>query len=326
MRTAVDLILASLVLLWLGPAVWAEGEVPQPLTLDQALSYAPEHPRSRLGIGEQSLFPRRAPLYLDCHRLAYGNMINSDYQRNETPNPLLAPQDAQRLEIMQRFFDVLLAEVSAASDNEHLAIAFNTFDRARNRKELGQYSELSVAQLEAEFRRVLLKRNASETTLRLTRSMLAQAINHPANLPRDLIAPKLPLLPEKLPEMKEVFARAQESNSWLERLKADGAEVDRQIMELDLRQHLLELLSRLDLLKSAKDRAVAETFWRDLAVEHNRALYEQEVKADLGLSISQQTRARLEERQVDYCQMLAWSELQALQGQPVWRNPEKKAE
>ena len=54
------------------------------------------------------------------------------------------------------------------------------------------------------------------------------------------------------------------------------------------------------------------------SLEQSRVLYEKELRADLGFSMSEQTRARLREQQVAYCRILAWAELNALQGKPVW--------
>ena len=111
-------------------------EVPDPLSLEQALGFAEGHPRVRVerasaGIARQ--LPRAQPLYLGCHSLAFSGARSNDAARDVAWFGLLSSTDAQRLEIMQRFFDVLLADLSFARDNEAMAVAFIQFDRAEAR-------------------------------------------------------------------------------------------------------------------------------------------------------------------------------------------------
>ena len=127
-----------------GIARAADGGVPVPLSLDQAIAYADEHPRVLLGT-EATAFPRRQPLYLDCHRLAYSH-LGGDDRRSRPIDGLLEPLAAQKLEIMERFLDVMLADLSYARYNEAMAVAYIQYDRANVRRELGQFSELRVAE------------------------------------------------------------------------------------------------------------------------------------------------------------------------------------
>jgi hypothetical protein len=46
-------------------------------------------------------------------------------------------------------------------------------------------------------------------------------------------------------------------------------------------------------------------------------MYEMEVTADLGYSMSQQTKARRDQTEVALCQALTLAELNALQGRPL---------
>jgi hypothetical protein len=46
-------------------------------------------------------------------------------------------------------------------------------------------------------------------------------------------------------------------------------------------------------------------------------MYEMEVTADLGYSMSQQTKARRDELAVAFCRALTLAELDALQGRPI---------
>jgi len=308
----------------LAPAIAAaEDAIPEPLSLDQALTYAAGHPRVRLGTAAADL-PRSPPLYLDCERLAFSHLDSED-SRSRPSVVLLAPLPAQHLEIMARFLDVLLADLSYARYNEAMAVAYIQYDRANIRRELGQYAELRVAELETAYQDVLRKRAASETSQRLTRDLLAQAMGRPGELPSDLTPPQLTLPPDELPNLDAVMAQAAEQ-AWPHppAIASDPALAKdyRRLLDMELRRQALELLSRLNILKTSARYAESEAFMRDLKLDESRTLYEQEVKADLGYSMSQQTMARLHEDQVRYCRALGWAELNALQGRSLLSEPE----
>jgi len=292
-------------------------DLPDPLSLGQALDFAEQSPRTGAAEPLLALFPRRLPLYLDCHHLAF-SQTGGDEQRTRPYDSLLDPADAQRLEILARFFDVLLADLSFARYNEAMAVAYIQYDRANTRRELGQYSELRVAELEAVYQDVRRKRASSQISQRLTRSLLAQAIGRPDELPRDLVQPQLPRIPEEMPEPEQVVAAAEADNVRLGKLKEGAAEAGARLVGMALRQQALELLLRLEALVTAGEHAATELLLTDLKLDESRTLYEQEVKADLGFSMSRQTRARLEEQRVTYCRALTWAELNALQGKPIW--------
>jgi hypothetical protein len=302
-----------------GPARGADTDsgVPDPLGVEQALELAEQSPRGeRLGpLGE--LFPRRLPLYLDCHHLAYSHTEGDD-RRSRPLDALLAPLDAQRLEILARFFDVLLADLSFARYNEAMAVAYIQYDRANVRRELGQFSEVRVAELEAVYQDVRRKRAASQISQRLTRSLLAQAIGRPEELPRDLSRPTLPEIPGEPPDLEEVVAAATSDNGALAALKEGAGDAGTRLVDMELRQQALELLLRLQALATAAEHAASELLLSDLKLDESRTLYEQEVKADLGFTMSRQTLARLDEQRVAYCRALTWAELEALQGRPPW--------
>jgi hypothetical protein len=310
-------------LTWAAPAPVQGTAVAEPLGLDQALAFADAHPRAQSNASELSAPARRLPLYLACHDLAFGAAAAGDDPRNRPLDVLLDPVDAQRLEILERFLDVLLADQSFSRYSEAMAVAYIQFDRAGVRRELGQVSELRVAELNATYQDVRQRRAASEAAQRLTRALLAQAMDRPDALPRDLIAPRLPALPDSLPDLSRVIAEAESRNRALAALKAAKDPAGARVLELELRQQALELLMRLQALAASADSSLAETALRDLKLDESRVLYEQEAAADLGYSMSQQTKARLDEQRVAYCRVLAWAELQALQGRPVWPLTEK---
>ncbi len=297
--------------------------LPDPLTVAQALALAERNPRQDASPTLTARLPPRHPLYLDCHNLAFGNAA-ADPGRGRPVQTLAGPEAARRLGVLERFFDVLLADLAYSRFDEAMAVAYVQFDRASHRRELGQLSDLRVLELESVYQQVLQDRAASEIGRQLTRALLAQALNRPDTLPRDLAAPELPTLPDPLPEADTLIAEATARNPALGSPIAEGGEADRALVGLELRAQALELLLRLRALAAAQRRVDTESAYRDLKLDESRTLYEQEVAADLGYSMSQQTMTRMLDARVDYCRTLAWVELNALTGAPVWPETEGK--
>jgi outer membrane protein TolC len=117
----------------------------------------------------------------------------------------------RRLEVMQRFFEVLLADLQYARDNEALAIAYIRYDRAVNRQELGKASDIDVLDLQSRFQQVRLRSAASANQQRISRSQLAISLNRPNDLPADLATPEL-----------ELEALGQEVGDWLDRALSEN--------------------------------------------------------------------------------------------------------
>lgn len=298
-----------------------EESLPDPLGLDHALSLAAGHPRTEASADARARFPRRQPLYLDCHQLAFSG-AKTDPERDRPMEALLTLPAAQQLEVLTRFLDVLLADLAFARYDEALAVAYIQFDRASVRRELGQYSDLAVLELESTYQGMLHQRAASQIAQQLSRTLLAQAVNRPGQLPRDLLKPELPKTPDPLPEADALLHQALADNpAVLERLEG-ASEPDRELITLELGQQLAELLMRLRALSAAERQVRTESDYRDLKLDESRTLYDQEVTADLGYSMSQQTMTRMRERSIAYCRALTWAEIQALTGKPVWPSAE----
>lgn len=301
--------LAGVLLAGLAVGATVADPLPDPLSLEQALEQAGHHPRVRLG-GVAP--PRRPSVYLDCQRLAFADR-DSVAETLISLESWISPRAAQRLAILGRYLDVRLADLNQASQNEAMAVAYIQYDRAAVRRDLGQYGELRVAELETAYQEILHRRAASEAGQRLTRALLAEAMNRPGELPRELRPPRLALPPESLPELETILARLEDlPGSPAEAGDPDRVEAHRQVREHERRRQILELLLRLQVLQAAARQAAAEASLRDLRLEESRVLYEQEVQADLGYSMSRQTGTRLREERIRYCRALAWAELEAL--------------
>ncbi len=113
----------------------------------------------------------------------------------------------RRLEVMRRFFDVLLADFRYARDNEALSIAYVRYDQASNRQELGRAADIEVLELESLYQQTRRQLAASRNQQRITRSQLAISLNRPNDLPADLEIPDL-----------EVQSLEQELGAWTQRV------------------------------------------------------------------------------------------------------------
>ena len=116
---------------------------------------------------------------------------------------LKSVRQQRRLEVMQRFFAVLLADLKHARDNEALAIAFIRFDRASNRHEMGKVSDVELLELESQYQQVRRELVVSANQQRITRSQLAISLNRPTDLPAELEMPEIGL--EQLGEEFELW-------------------------------------------------------------------------------------------------------------------------
>ncbi|MGV6808693.1 MAG: hypothetical protein ACWA5U_02355 [bacterium] len=314
-----------------------QATLPNPLSLTQALTYAKTHPwlASSHSKNPNQLFQ---PFYLNCHKLAYSNDSLPDHQRGHWFSPLFSPEAILALDILQRFFDVLLADQQAAYNNEIMASGFIRLDRIKNRQALNAASELNVAEKEALYQQLRQQRFASEKMQRLTRALLAQAI-YSDKLPANVTLEKpLPKIPETLPNVDELYNAIQKiknttptksTDAKAEKVADSGQErkaintPEQILLDMALRQFILERLLLIQQLTVAQEAAKSQTDWRDLKLDQSRTLYDFEVKSDLGDSMALQTQALLHEKQIHYCQILAWAELNALQQQPLLNSAEQ---
>ncbi len=118
----------------------------------------------------------------------------------------------QRLIIMQRFFDVILADLQYDYDNEQLATVYVNFNRLRDKNELGQVSDIDLLEQDSLVQAALLKRSQSEGLQRATRAQLALALNHPDDLPSVVVTPQLNNHWNNIPEYQVIRDLALTTN------------------------------------------------------------------------------------------------------------------
>ncbi|MCU7930423.1 MAG: TolC family protein [Candidatus Thiodiazotropha sp. (ex Codakia rugifera)] len=132
---------------------------------------------------------------------------------------LLEVRQQRRLDVMARFFDVLLADLEYARDNEALSIDYIRFDRARTKNELGKVSDIEMLELESSYQLSRRKLTASRNRQRITRSQLAISLNRPLDLPGDLESPEFGKIQE-FPDIEPLVELALRENPRLKMLHA----------------------------------------------------------------------------------------------------------
>ena len=141
--------------------------------------------------------------------------VAAGYELNAREADLTTALDRRRIEIMARYFDVLLADMQYTVDNELMAVYYVSFDQGKDRLERGQISSIELAELESRYQDTLVKRNSSAQRQRITRVLLANAMNRPSELPGDLEDPKLPGNQRTLPDYEKLLPILLDSNTRL---------------------------------------------------------------------------------------------------------------
>lgn len=142
---------------------------------------------------------------------------------------LINVRAARRIDLMARFFDVLLADLQYAADNEFMTVAFLQWDNARERYSLGQITQPQLIELEARFQDLRERRATTALQQRATRQRLANAMNRPDLLSSELIEPALPGNEKKVPEYETLLAQVLQRNPALLSLNAQISASDARI-------------------------------------------------------------------------------------------------
>lgn len=289
----------------------------------------------------------------------------------------------RRLDIMGAYFDVLLADLRYARDNEAMAVAYVELDRLRDRREQGQVSDIEVLEAETAYQEMRRRRYASDVRRRSTRAQLALLLNRPGMLSANLVDPQLARLDRELPAVEELQQLALAQNPQLQALREQveaarqrvqaaragkypvidgaleaaeytrelgssdalrggvtlrvplytGGAIDSEIArrraelkglaarlaarEMQVRQAALELWQEVYVLRAQQDQARVTLDYRDLYLDRSRALYELDVRTDLGDSMVQFSAARLLQAETRYRLALTLGRLEALLGRVV---------
>lgn len=135
---------------------------------------------------------------------------------------LLDTRQQRRIAILEAFFDVILADLTFARDNEAMALEFVRFDRLQDRHELKQASDLELLEAEAtyqEFRSAVMRGRARQRTARVR---LAELLNRPQDLPSDVAVPSALFTTDRdLVDVESLQTTALENNPRLVALRAE---------------------------------------------------------------------------------------------------------
>ena len=138
-------------------------------------------------------------------------------------------QSLRRIDIMARFFDVLLADMQYAADNEFMAVAYVSWENAQDRFKVGQISQPELVKLEAEYQNSRERREASLKQVRSSRQKLAHAMYRPGNLPTELAEPDLPSNTRPVAEYESLLPWVMEKNPRVQVLQSKLAAADARI-------------------------------------------------------------------------------------------------
>ncbi len=138
---------------------------------------------------------------------------------------LLNLDSLRRIDIMARYFDVLLADIQYAADNEAMAVAYVAWDNAQDRMELGELTRPQMLELETRYQDIRERRNASLQRLQATRQRLAHAINR-TQLPAELVESTLKDNDRRIPEYEVLLPWVTERNSQILILQAQLGAAD----------------------------------------------------------------------------------------------------
>ena len=156
----------------------------------------------------------------------------ADYEIAARRATLLDVRAARRIDLMARFFDVLLADLQYTADNEFMTVAFLQWDNARERFTLGQLTQPQVIELEARFQDTRERRTTAAQLQRASRQKLANAMNRPDTLPSELAEPALPDNEQAVPEYETLLPRILERNPSLQGLNAQVHASDARVAAL----------------------------------------------------------------------------------------------
>jgi outer membrane protein TolC len=132
----------------------------------------------------------------------------------------------RRIDIMARYFDVLLADQQYVVDNESMTVAYLDWDKARERFELGIGSRPDLLRLEAFYQDWRERRSASLQRMRSTRQKLAHTIYRPGKLPTELVEPELKDNARPLPEYESLLPWVIARNPRVLTLQAQAGAAD----------------------------------------------------------------------------------------------------
>lgn len=123
--------------------------------------------------------------------------------------------------VMQKFFDIILADLKASRDNENMAVRFVRFDDGQDSHELGKLSDVDLRELENAYQQARLSAAESKGQASRTRQALALALNRPGQQPSVLSLPELDVDNRTLLGFDTLMGKALKNNRLLAALDSE---------------------------------------------------------------------------------------------------------
>ena len=135
----------------------------------------------------------------------------------------------RRLKLIEAYLNVLLADQFYAVEDEKMTIKFLKYDKARERHDLGEVSDVDLIGLESAYREDLIARMRSANRQSEARARLAALLNRPDEFPAELQPVNLDIEDIEISEYQDLLGLALSKNPGLsaqnERVKAAEAKL-----------------------------------------------------------------------------------------------------
>jgi len=136
----------------------------------------------------------------------------------------------RRLQIILVYLKVLLADQRYAVENEKMTITYLKYDKARERHDLGEVSDVDLLARESAYREELLSRMRSANRQSEARAELAALFNRPDEFPGELQPLKAKIEDIEISEYQDLLTKVLQKNPELsaqdERVKAAQARLE----------------------------------------------------------------------------------------------------
>ena len=219
-----------------------------------------------------------------------------------------------RLYVLERYLDVLLADLEFRVQDEAMAIAYVRLDRARDQHELGQLSDVGLLEFETRYQETRSGRIRTQARQRTSRVQLSEALSRPGQLSGTLAEPNLDLADGDLPELAELTSEILKNNPHLQAWRAD-TEAARERLQAARAVDRPVISGRAQVTEFARETGSTDPVTVGLLLEvplytgGRGAAERAQARAELQRSQAQTARAELELRQ----QLRnLWEEIQVL--------------
>ena len=149
-------------------------------------------------------------------------------ERRAARSGLVAARIQRQLEVLERYLDVLDADLAYRVADEAHAIAYIRYDRTRHRHRLKQVSDVALLKSQARYQAARGRRIEAGVQQRLARHRLAEALGVPDAPPANLDEAPAVALPRPFPDADRWIRRILDANPALARARArERAAADR---------------------------------------------------------------------------------------------------